>query len=500
MIIDKIKKIATSFPEKNAIIYEDHHITYSQFDKITNNLAKGLLRAGIKQGDRIALMMPNLPHFVFCYYAILKIGAVFVPVNFTLSNEDLHHIFEISAPKAIIYWDGFRNSVKAYSDNNSTIDIVLGNRGKSDAFNLIQLLSESNANFTPHDWQPEDTVALHFTSGITDMPNAAEFTYEAFEINIKNNLDFFRFIEADVFGAILPLYYIQAQTFILNSAMYTGASVVLHSKIDFLEIIKSIDKYKISILTATPNIYKSFATYQSNSFSGASLRNCLSISSLLSDEVESEFEKKLGIPIINSYSITEANGITVSHHPSLERPENTFGIELPGVDLQIINSTTGETLDANEIGEIIVRGKALFKGYWNNPELTEQRVKNGWFHTGDIGKKNENGYVHLISRKNDVIIKSGFQIFTSEIEKVLLKHPKIKEAAVISIPHPDHKEDVQACVVLKISQQIKSEEIIEYCKNHIPVYKCPQVVKFYSSLPKNKMGKIIKRKLMKKEN
>ncbi len=281
---------------------------------------------------------------------------------------------------------------------------------------------------------------------------------------------------------------------LLNGALFRGGTVVLHSKLDYEQLAQSINEQRISVLAGSPNIYKSLVELKQVSFSDSFLKYCLSSWQQLPEELESQFEQKFGIPLLNCYSITETCGLVAANHPSFEIRSGSVGLVLPDVDIQI-HDEQGKPLDHNEVGEIAIQGKMIMKNYWNGPELTAARLKNGWYYTGDLGKIDDQGNIFLIDKKAEVIVKSGFPIYTSEIEQLLLKHPKVKEAVVIATPHTDHKEDVQACLALKENETATTEEIIEYCRSHMPVYKCPQAVKFYPVLPRTKMGRIFKRKL-----
>lgn len=293
---------------------------------------------------------------------------------------------------------------------------------------------------------------------------------------------------------ILPLFFIFSQNVLLNVALLNGATVILYPKVEYDKIAQSIDRHQISVLAGVPNFYKSLIELDRTSFSGSSLKYCLSSWQPISEDLESSFEQRFAIPILNSYAITETCGIVASNHPSFDRKNGSVGLALPGVEIQV-HDEFGHQLDHNEVGEVVIQGKMVMKSYWNDPEMTSERLKKGWYYTGDLGKINEQGYLYLVNKKADVIVKSGFPIYTREIEQILLTHPKIKEAVVFAIPDPNHKEDVQACVVLKDSESAEPAEIIEYCRNQVPVYKCPQIVKFYSNLPRTKMGRIFKRKL-----
>ncbi len=496
MIINKIQEAAKAHPQKNAIIYNDYQISYSQLEEITNKLANGLRNANIQAGDRVALLMPNLPHFIFCYYGILKIGGIVVPINYMMEDDEFDGVLKNVKTRAIIYWDGFRKYIQNYLENiaEKPIVIVLGKTKSIDHHNLLNLISNSKHELDVHHVNSGDTAIIQFTSGVTEPPKGIELSYENLLTSIEGTIKFFRFNESDVFGAILPLFFIFTQNVLLNSALSKGGTIVLHPKIDFLKITQSIDQHKISVLAGSPQFYKSLIELESTSFSGASLRYCISSWQKLSKDLEEKFEGRFGVPLLNSYSITELCGLIAANHPSFERKSGSVGLRLPDIEIQV-HDEQGNPLDHNKVGEIVIQGKVVMKNYWSLPELTEDRLKNGWFYTSDLGKIDDQGNIFLVNKKNEVIVKSGFPIYTSEIEQLLAGHPKVKEAVVLSIPHPEHKQDVQAYIALKDNEIATAEEIIEYCRSQIPVYKCPQIVKFYPSLPRTKMGRIFKRKL-----
>jgi len=496
MIIERIQETVRQYSGKNAIVFNGHQITYSKLGEITNKLANGLKNAGINAGDRVALMMPNLPHFIFSYYAILKIGAIVVPINYMMEGDEFNGVLENIKPQAILYWEGFTPYIRSYLKESNEVPqiIVLGKKKSIDHFHLLELISNSVPEFEPYRFEPEDTAIIQFTSGVTEPPKGIELSYENLFASIAECTKFFRFNESDVFGAVLPLFFIFSQNVLLSSALSNGGTIVLHSKVDYQKIAQSIDENKISVIAGTPNFYKSLIGLEQQSFSGSSLKYCLSSWQRMSEELESKFESRFGTPLLNCYSITETCGIVAANHPSFERKRGSVGMRLPDVDIQIHDEQC-HPLDHNEIGEIAIQGKMVMKNYWNGLELTAERLKNGRYYTGDLGKIDEQGYLSLVNKKAEVIIKSGFPIYTSEIEQILNTHPKVKETVVIAAPHPDHKEEVQACIALEDNETATAEEIIEYCRSHVAVYKCPQIVKFYPSLPRTKMGRIFRRKL-----
>ena len=495
MIVEKLHQTVQKFPEKTAIVFNEHQINYGELNEIINKLSNGFLDSGIAKGNRVALMLPNVPHFIFSYFALQQVGAIVVPVNYMFYENDLNFVLNNSELKAIIYWDGFRKELKEFFLNcsESIIKVVLGKQKPGDSFQLEKLISNSSIGEIEKENEQGDIALLQFTSGMEDVPTGVPLTHENISLNNNAFVDCFKLTEDDVFGAFFPLFLITSQNQILN-AVSLGATIVLHSKIDIPAIAKSIDEFQVSVITASPQFYKLLCDWEDESFSGSSLKTNISTYSNLPEELAKEFAERFNSTLFNSYTITEAGGIVASTQASFENLSDSVGRALPIFEMHIHNAS-GEPLPHDEIGEIAIKSNSMMDGYWRNQELTEKRLKNGWFYTGDFGKRNSDGNIVLVEKKADIILKGGFRIHTNEIEDLLTTHPSIQEAAVISVPSPDHKEDVLACIVLKENESLTGQEVIEFCRSHIPIYKCPQVVKFYEDLPRTRMGKVFKRKL-----
>lgn len=496
MVVERFRDIAQKYSEKNAIIYNEHKISYSKLEEITNKIANGLKNNGIKAGDRVALMMPNLPHFVFSYYAVLKLGAVVIPINYMMEDDEFTLVLQRIEPHCIMYWEGFRNYVDEYLNQVAAkpITIVLGKKNAIDHAELTELIAISDAIIETRSYDSSDTAVIQFTSGVSELPKGIELSYLNLHSNVESFAKFFHLNGSDVFGAVLPLFFMFSQNVLMNCALLHGGTIVLYTKLDYDNIIRSIEEHHITVLAGSPNLYQSLISKAQEAISVASLKYCLSSWQPVSEELEMLFGQKFGRPILNCYSITEAAGVVAANHPSFERRDNSLGLALPGVEIQIHNEH-GVHLDYNDIGEIAIQGDTVMKGYWKSPELTSARIKNGWYYTGDLGTIDSQQNIFLLNKKADVIVKSGFPIYTSELEQLIARHPKVKEVAVFATPHPGHTEDVQACIALKDGETASAEEIIAYCREYLPVYKCPQSIHFFPSLPRTKMGRIFKRKL-----
>ncbi|OQX95811.1 hypothetical protein B6I21_03515 [candidate division KSB1 bacterium 4572_119] len=501
MIQQKIRELAEQKPDNTAIIYEDYRISYFQLNQMLDKLANGLKNVGIEKGDRVALILPNVPHFIFNYYAIQRLGATVVPVNYMLPPDELLHVLNNSKPKAVIYWDGFRGEMVEFfkSYNDPLIKIVLGTKREFDFEDVTTLLANSSDEKLEIENNGEVPAVIQYTAGNDNLPIGAEISYESVMQNSNSVAELFGFSDSDVFAVILPLFMIVNQTAILNNAFSLGCPVVLHSKVDVELIAKSIDNLNVTVIVSSAKFFKSLCALDAEKIKGNSLKNCLSVHSVIPHQLFTDFKEKFGISLINAYSVTEAGGIVAATHPSYDESSQSIGMPLSEMEIQIHNNH-GEAVNVGDVGEIALKGKSLLQRYWANDDLTDQRLNNGWFYPGDIGKKNSDGFITLIEKKSNVIFKSGFQIPAGEIEQVMLEHPKIREVAVISVPHPDHKEDIMAYVVPVKDETLEKQEIIEFCKEQFPVYKCPQSIEFCDELPKSRMGKILKRKLKSSDN
>jgi len=493
MLLDSLQKKIGEFPENIAIQFGNYQINYAKLNEIINKLANSLIQLGINKGDRIVILLPNLPHFVFSYYAILKVGAVVVPIN-TLWNEDeIKQCLQDIAPSAVIIWENLYKKYPTLCNEYKNV-LVLGKNNNRWDYSLIELIAASSEEAPAVQISNEDTAMIVYSPGVVSEPVGIELTYENISAATTSSIQLFSTNETDRYAGVLPLFLPYSQNIIMNAALLQGATLVLYPKID-LEILTNVLFHdRITFLAASPKIYELMLELFPDQRDGFALKVAISIGSLCAKELITEFEDKFKIPISEGYGVVETSGVITYNRIFPHRKSGSLGLPVPGVDLKLVDDD-GHDLSPNEIGEIVVSGKNVMKGYWKQDEKTKNVLKDHWYHTGDLGKIDEDGFLYFIDRKNDVIIKGGFHIYPSEIEIILKTNPKIDQVAVIGIQHPTHGQEVKACVVLKEGQQATAEEFIEFCKDKIPVYKCPQIIQFYNLLPRSATGKIVKRKL-----
>ncbi len=493
MLCELLEKSVLTHPDKIALDFGDHQITYKTLLEIIHKMATGLIDSGVNKGDRIAILLPNTPHFIFSYYATLSVGGIVVTLNTLSQRDELSLIINETTPNVIIVWDKFYTRIQKLNYNFKNV-FVLGNNVPRGCKSLTALIAQSAESKPKIEINPDDIAQIQYTPGIVDLPKGVVLTHENLRFAAQQTIKFFSTSENDVYAGILPLFLLYAQNFVLNAALLQGTKLIIYPKFDRDILNKAVFNDKITFLTGSPVIYSLLIDNQEDVQRNHALRYALSYGSTCDEQLVNDFENKFGCPILEGYGVTETTSI-ISFTPSLvERKPDSVGVAFSGIDIKIVDKDRNE-LVPGEFGEIAVTGKNLMTGYWNRPELTAAHLNDQWLYTGDIGKLDEDGYLYFVDRKSDLIHKSGFYIYPVEIEEILLKHPKIKEVAVIGMQHPKHKEEVKACIVLKENVQATEEEIIEFCKQHIPVYKCPQNIQFNNSLPKNSTGKILKRKL-----
>lgn len=494
MIFDLLKSAADNAKNQVAIQYSDHKISYTDLITIINKLANGLYIQGIKKGSQVAIILPNTPHFIFSYYAILKLGAIAIPVNPLSDAGKLQHIFEHIQPSAVFIWEGFYNKFIEYIKDIPTT-FVLGENKIKNTMNLQSFMASSpDAELEDFDIEETDGAVITWTSGISGHPKPITLTHG----NLKNVLvdcyDVIPSTHSDIFGCILPLFLLYTQILVMNLALTRGSMLALYPKINSDILKNALLDDGISILVAGSGLYEILIQeFQNNDKSAdIKLKYCYSIGSSCSDKIKKQFEDIFNVPILEGYGLTEASAIVSFNRIMGRQKQGTVGLPLSTLEVQIVDDN-GKKLNPGELGEIAIRGKSVVDGYMSQDEPFP--ASDGWFHTNDIGKIDEDGFLWFYERKEDIITKGGFNIYPTEVEDILKEHPKIEELCIVGIPHETFKQEVKACIVLKNGESATVDEFADFCKDRIPVYKCPQIFQFYKSLPRNSTGKVIRKKL-----
>ena len=493
---------AKEYPNTTAVIFDDFRMTYAELDVAVKRVASALSNRGIGPGDKVAMMIPNTPFFPIIYYGILNVGATVVPVNVLLKSQEIQYYLEDSDAKAFLVWKLFEeDATKAFQMVETCRHLIVVSR--PDDFekprvgeNLMQLARDADATFEPAQTMPDDTAVILYTSGTTGRPKGAELTHFNMFFNayyVKNNIVHVN--HGDVGLVILPLFHSFGQTCLQNASIIAGATMTMLASFETHKTMQVIHRDRVNMMAAVPTMYffmLNVPNYQDYDFS--SVKMAVSGGSALPVEVLNKFEERYGVRILEGYGLSETS--PVASFNVLERPSKpgSIGIPIWGCDMRIMRDD-GRYADSGEVGEIVIRGHNLMKGYYKKPNATEEAIVNGWFHTGDMAYVDQEGYFFIVDRKKDLIIRGGMNIYPREIEEVLYGHPSILEAAVVGIPDEARGEEVKAFVSARDSRVLNPEEVIRYCAERLARFKCPKLVEVLPTLPKGPTGKILKREL-----
>ncbi|MBI3852313.1 MAG: long-chain fatty acid--CoA ligase [Verrucomicrobia bacterium] len=513
---------------ETALIYFGARISYGDLLDQVNRAAAGLQALGIKKGDRVAMMMPNCPQFVIGYFSALKAGAIITATSPIYTPREAGHQWKDAGASVIIVDQRLLHIVKAvrpelpelkhvavigmrdyYPQNYKSLCRKLhakGGRKRSSAFaqrtspiTWPELLRISKTP-RPVSIKQADIACLQYTGGTTGSSKGAMLTHGNLVINANQTRQWLsagRTADPDVMVAALPLFHIYAMTCIMICSVMTGGTVVLLPRFELKAALNIIRKYHPSFFHGVPTMYVAFNnTPNVERYGFKSLRVCMSGGAPLPIEVRQKFEELTGGKLVEGYGLTESSPVTHTNPPDGVPKIGSIGLPIPDTEVRIVDIETGtRDLPVGEAGEIIIRGPQVMKGYWNKPEETAKVLRDGWLHTGDIAKKDEEGYYYIVDRKKDLIIAGGYNIYPREVEEVLFEHPKIKEAVAVGVPDQYRGETVKAFIVLHEGQTTTPEEIQAFCRERLAAYKVPRMVVFRDSLPKSGVGKYLRREL-----
>ncbi len=493
-IAQHLERTLRLFPNQPALIFEEKSFSYREIDEMSSRVANALAGSGISRGDRVALFLPNIPPFVIVYLGIQKMGAIAVAINSTLKTEELKFILDDSGAKVIVTTETLRDNVP--SEELPRLNLMLIAEG--DAFGSDIALSEWMANADPKaqpvDMAPDEPAAILYTSGTTGFPKGATLSHGNVVSNVRTCVDVFKMEPEDRILLFLPVFHNFGQNAALNPCFEAGATLVLHREFEIESVLKSIVDNGITTFYGVPTIYN--LLYDKASIENLrSVRRYISAAANLPLEMARKWHEKFGIVINEGYGLTE-NSLACFNHPIKYKP-GSVGTPLEGVEMKIVDAEGNEVAPGG-LGEVTICGPNVMQGYWNRPVESAQAIKDGWFHTGDIGKMDEDGYFFIVDRVKDMVNVGGQKVYPSEVENVLYQHPSVLEAAVYGVPDALLSEQVHASIVLKPEQTATQEQISAFCRKLIADFKVPSVIEFVDSLPKSRTGKILKRILREK--
>jgi long-chain acyl-CoA synthetase len=502
---------AREVPGRTAIIFNDMKLPYAAVNAAANQIANGLVGLGIKPGDKVALTCPNLPYFPLVYYGILKAGAVVVPLNVLLKGREIAYHLQDSDAKAYFCfqgtpdlpmgqfgYEGFQQIEGCENFFMITIDPA-GPSPIEGTKTLGQLMYGKSPAFDTVTTYADDTAVILYTSGTTGSPKGAELSHSNMLLNARLSDTMYSRQNNDVHLVTLPLFHSFGQTVQMNAGFYNGNTLTLLPRFDPDAALTIMQRDNVTIFAGVPTMYWAMLNHPNpEKFDLAkiagNLRLAVSGGSAMPVEVMRAFGEKFNVEILEGYGLSETSPIATFNR--LDRPAKPGSVGLPvwGVSVRVVDLEDND-VPQGEMGEIVIKGHNIMKGYYKKPEATAEAMRNGWFHTGDIGKFDEDGFLYITDRVKDMIIRGGFNVYPREIEEVMMTHPSVSLAAVVGVPDERHGEEVKAYVILKPGQVVDEAEMIEWCKGCMAGYKYPRVVEFRETLPMTATGKILKREL-----
>jgi long-chain acyl-CoA synthetase len=511
-----LENSAEKFPEREAIVLGDTRLTYAQVDGAANMVANLLVSRGIQPGDKVALSCANLPYFTIVYYGILKAGATVVPLNVLLKAREVAYHLDDADAKAYFCFEGtaelpigregyagFQQAEGCESFLMITVDAAAASPIEGTE-TMGAAIASQPPTFETVGTDEDDTAVILYTSGTTGQPKGAELRHRNMRDNALAGADLFGASaeRPDTYLCVLPLFHSFGQTVIQNGAFAFGGTVVMLPRFDARAALAVMGKENVTFFAGVPTMYWGLLGALDESVDvdrlAGNLRVAAAGGSALPVEVHKDFERRFGVTILEGYGLSETSPVaSFSPYGQPARP-GSIGVPMPGVEMKLLQTGSWEEVPdgPDEIGEIAIKGHNIMKGYYNRPEATDEVIRDGWFRSGDLGRRDEDGWYYIVDRSKDMIIRGGYNVYPREIEEVLMTHPDVSLAAVVGVPHESHGEEIKAYVILNPGATVTSDELVEWGKQEMASYKYPRLVSIVDSLPMTATGKILKRELV----
>ncbi|MGH9340754.1 MAG: long-chain-fatty-acid--CoA ligase [Acidobacteriota bacterium] len=518
---DIFRRSVEDHPGGVATIFVGAKIKYGDLGKLVDRFAAGLAGLGVKQGDRVAIILPNLPAYPIAHFAVLKLGAILVPTNPLYVARELEHQLNDAGAETVIVLDQLYPRLLEVRHQTRVKRLILirvkdflpglvgflyGLKNKSHAktdeaagvYTYRDLMRRSSASTPEARVSPEDTAIFLYTGGTTGVSKGAVLTHRNLVVNVYQTRKWLATLKEkkEVILCVLPFFHSYGMTTGMHLAVLSRSTMLLQPRFELKDVIKQIKKHRPTIFCGIPSMYN--AINRSPGLSGSdvsSVRLCVSGGAALPGEVQKQFESLTGGRLVEGYGLSECSPLTHVNPIHGRRKNGTIGVPVSDTDARVLDPETREPLPAGQVGELAVKGPQVMKGYWQMPEESEQVLSDGWLYTGDMAVMDEDGFFTIVDRKKDLIISAGMNIYPREIEEVLHQHPKVREAAVVGAPSSVREEIVKAYVVIEPGQELTKNEVIQFCRDRLAKFKVPRQVEFVQELPKSTVGKILKREL-----
>ena len=515
-LYEHIKQTTAESGDLIALVFMGNEITYQKMQENIDRIAAALTDLGVKKGDRVALMLPNCPEYVYTYYACMKLGAIVVQMNPLYMPDEVEFIIKDSGAK---YFVGVDAAIESFQQARKKVDleqVIIVRLFWTEVEGENLWYDELLQNYPPESLEAEidpqeDVAVFQYTGGTTGLPRACMLTHYNLVANVTQIKEWLKEWVDKVFAekgrqhfgiGILPLFHSYGMTCVMNTGLSLPSAQVLIPQFNADALLQAIVQYRPALFPAVPTIYiavanhPQLADYQIHGI----VEICNSGAAPMPVDVMARFERDTGSKMLEGYGLSEASPVTHCNPLFGVRKPGSVGLPYPDTDCKIVDLVDGVTeMPVGEEGELLIKGPQVMKGYWNRPEETAETLRDGWLYTGDIAKMDEEGYFYIVDRKKDLVITGGYNVYPREVDEVLFEHPKIAEAVTAGIPDDYYGEVLKAYVVLKEGEEATAEEIIEFCSQKLARYKLPRQVEFRSELPKSAIGKILRRELVKKE-
>lgn len=524
-----LEENARRFPESPCTIFKGAKISYQEMNSITDQLAAGLAELGVGKGDRVGIFMPNTPQFVMACFATLKLGAVVVAVNPLYTAREIEHQVNDAGIEVMLVMSNYYNTIKQVQPNTKIQNIVVTNikealppilsflftltKEKKDGFRvqledgdewMQEIIEKHSPEDRPEvDVSPDDIALFQYSGGTTGISKGAIATHSNLVANTLQICSWMVTAEEgrETMLMAIPLFHVYGMVAGMLAALKLGAAMVMvPNPRDLADLLNNLQKYKATIFPGVPTLYNAINVYPdvaAGKYDLSTIKACISGSAPLMRETKEQFEALSGGKLCEGYGLSEAPTATHCNPLLGENRTGSIGLPLPDVDCRIVSLDDEVTvLSPGEIGELVIKGPQVFKGYHNMPTETGNALRDGWLYTGDIARVDEDGYFYIVDRKKELIKPGGYQVWPREVEEVIVDNPKVLEAGVAGVPDPYRGETVKAWVVVKPGQTLSEDEVKDWCRENLASYKVPSSVEFRDELPKTTVGKILRRELV----
>jgi long-chain acyl-CoA synthetase len=507
-----LEDTAKTMPARSAVVLGEQRLTYREVEQAACRVANLLASRGVGPGDTVALSCPNLPAFAEVYYGILKAGATVVPLNVLLKASEIAYHLRDSQAKAYFCFAGTpdlpmavegRGGVDQVPDCRDFFVITARPDDESPvegAVTLAQAVAGQSARFESEATDPSDTAVILYTSGTTGQPKGAELTHANMVLNALtcNRLFESSPMVGDVHLVTLPLFHSFGQTVCLNAGFSVGATLVMLPRFDAAQALAMMQREDVTFFAGVPTMYWALLGALTDDVDvgqiARSLRRAVSGGSSLPPTILSRFEERFGVRILEGYGLSETSPVATFSDPAREPRPGSIGVSVWGVDVMLVGPDW-EPVDGDGVGEIAIRGHNVMKGYYRRPAATAEVVRDGWFRSGDLARRDADGFYYIVDRAKDMIIRGGYNVYPREVEEVLMRHEAVSLAAVVGVPHEGLGEEVKAYVILTDGATLDPDELVTWAREEMAGYKYPRLVEVVEHLPMTATGKILKREL-----